>query len=46
MNSQKKILDENDVKQLHYAHWQKNQNDHLEQLKLSGTMADIIDLIT
>ena len=24
----------------------KNQNDHLKQLKLSGTMADIIDLIT
>ena len=42
----KRILDENDVKQLHYSQWQKNQNDDLEQVKLSGTMADIIDLIT
>ena len=24
----------------------KNQSDHLERVKLSGTMADIIDLIT
>ena len=44
----KEILDENDVKQLHYAQWQKIQNElnHLKWVKLSGTMADIIDLIT
>ena len=27
----KEILDENDLKQLQYAQWQKNQNDHLER---------------
>ena len=42
----KEVLDENDVKQLHYAQQQKNQNDHLKRVKLSGTMTGIIDLIT
>ena len=42
----KEILDENDLKQLHYTQWQKNENDHLEQVKLSGTMANFIALIT
>ena len=35
----KDILDENDVKQIHYAQWQKNQNDHLKRVKLSDKMA-------
>ena len=42
----KEILDENDLKQLCYAQWDKKTKWSTQREKLSHTTADVIDLIT